>query len=255
MGLYVAIPLVLFILLLLWVVPVGLWLQAIFSIGGGDVTILGLVGMRFRRVPPGVIVNGLIAARKAGLHDVSTSDLEVHYMAGGNVDKVVDALIAASKAGIELTYSIATAIDLAGIVKHVTILEFSSELNGDQILIDRLKSLDNIDIVVDAETQKINGKDKVNSLTYKDRKLNREEQLDVEAVFIQIGLISNSEWVKEDIKLSQYGEIVINDHGETSMPGVFAAGDVTTIPYKQIIIAMGEGSKAALGAFDYLIRH
>ena len=114
MGLYVAIPLVLFILLLLWVVPVGLWLQAIFSIGGGDVTILGLVGMRFRRVPPGVIVNGLIAARKAGLHDVSTSDLEVHYMAGGNVDKVVDALIAASKAGIELTYSIATAIDLAG---------------------------------------------------------------------------------------------------------------------------------------------
>ena len=114
MGLYVAIPLVLFILLLLWVVPVGLWLQAIFSIGGGDVTILGLVVMRFRRVPPGVIVNGLIAARKAGLHDVSTSDLEVHYMAGGNVDKVVDALIAASKAGIELTYSIATAIDLAG---------------------------------------------------------------------------------------------------------------------------------------------
>ena len=114
MGLYVAIPLVLFILLLLWIVPVGLWLQAIFSIGGGNVTILGLVGMRFRRVPPGVIVNGLIAARKAGLDNISTSDLEVHYMAGGNVDKVVDALIAASKAGIELTYSIATAIDLAG---------------------------------------------------------------------------------------------------------------------------------------------
>ena len=114
MGLYVAIPLVLFILLLLWIVPVGLWLQAIFSIGGGNVTILGLVGMRFRRVPPGVIVNGLIAARKAGLDNISTSDLEVHYMAGGNVDKVVDALIAASKAGIELTYSISTAIDLAG---------------------------------------------------------------------------------------------------------------------------------------------
>lgn len=159
------------------------------------------------------------------------------------------AVIGGGNSGIE------AAIDLAGIVKHVTILEFSSELNGDQILIDRLKSLDNIDIVVDAETQKINGEDKVNSLTYKDRKLNKEEQLDVEAVFIQIGLISNSEWVKEDIKLSQYGEIEINDHGETSMPGVFAAGDVTTIPYKQIIIAMGEGSKAALGAFDYLIRH
>ena len=114
MGLYVAIPLILSILLLLWIVPVGLWLQAIFSIGGGHVTILGLVGMRFRRVPPGVIVNGLIAAQKAGLDNISTSDLEVHYMAGGNVDKVVDALIAASKAGIELTYSIATAIDLAG---------------------------------------------------------------------------------------------------------------------------------------------
>ena len=93
MGLYVAIPLVLSILLLLWIVPVGLWLQAIFSIGGGHVTILGLVGMRFRRVPPGVIVNGLIAARKAGLDAISSSDLEVHYMAGGNVDKVVDALI------------------------------------------------------------------------------------------------------------------------------------------------------------------
>ena len=114
MGLYVAIPLVLFIIVLLWIVPVGLWLQAIFSIGGGHVTIFNLVGMRFRRVPPSVIVNGLIAARKAGLDQVTTSDLEVHYMAGGNVDKVVDALIAASKAGIDLTFEIATAIDLAG---------------------------------------------------------------------------------------------------------------------------------------------
>jgi uncharacterized protein YqfA (UPF0365 family) len=93
---------------------VGLWLQAIFSIGGGHVTIFNLVGMRFRRVPPGVIVSGLIAANKAGLNEVNGDDLEVHYMAGGNVDKVVDALIAASKAGIELTFSIATAIDLAG---------------------------------------------------------------------------------------------------------------------------------------------
>ena len=114
MGLYVAIPLVLFIIVLLWIVPVGLWLQAIFSIGGGHVTIFSLVGMRFRRVPPSVIVNGLIAANKAGIDEVSSSDLEVHYMAGGNVDKVVDALIAASKAGIDLTFAIATAIDLAG---------------------------------------------------------------------------------------------------------------------------------------------
>ena len=114
MGLYVAIPLVLLIIVLLWIVPVGLWLQAIFSIGGGHVTIFSLVGMRFRRVPPSVIVNGLIAANKAGIDEVSSSDLEVHYMAGGNVDKVVDALIAASKAGIDLTFAIATAIDLAG---------------------------------------------------------------------------------------------------------------------------------------------
>ena len=114
MGLYVAIPLVLFIIVLLWIVPVGLWLQAIFSIGGGHVTIFSLIGMRFRRVPPSIIVNGLIAANKAGIDEVSSSDLEVHYMAGGNVDKVVDALIAASKAGIDLTFAIATAIDLAG---------------------------------------------------------------------------------------------------------------------------------------------
>lgn len=113
MGLYVALPLLVCILLLLWVVPVGLWLQAIFSIGGGHVTIFNLIGMRFRRVPPGVIVNGLIASRKAGI-PLESDDLEVHYMAGGDVDKVVDALIAASKAGIELTFEIATAIDLAG---------------------------------------------------------------------------------------------------------------------------------------------
>ena len=113
MGLYVALPLVLFILLLLWVVPVGLWLQAIFSIGGGQVTIFNLIGMRFRRVPPGVVVNGLIAARKAGIA-LESDDLEVHYMAGGDINKVVAALIAAAKAGIELTFEIATAIDLAG---------------------------------------------------------------------------------------------------------------------------------------------
>ena len=114
MGLYFAIPLVLFIIVLLWIVPVGLWLQAIFSIGGGHITIFNLVGMRFRRVPPSIIVNGLISINKAGIEDVSSSDLEVHYMAGGDVNKVVDALIAASKAGLDLTFSIATAIDLAG---------------------------------------------------------------------------------------------------------------------------------------------
>jgi uncharacterized protein YqfA (UPF0365 family) len=113
MGLYIALPLLVFIFLLLWIVPIGLWLQAIFSIGGGHVTIFNLIGMRFRRVPPGIIVNGLIASRKAGMF-LNSDDLEVHYMAGGDVNKVVDALIAASKAGIELTFEIATAIDLAG---------------------------------------------------------------------------------------------------------------------------------------------
>jgi len=122
-------------------------------------------------------------------------------------------------------------------------------------LIDRLKSLDNIEIIVNAKTNEIGGSDKVTHLVYTDREHDREKKIDIEAVFIQIGLVSNSDWVKDDIKLSQYGEIEINDHGETSMPGVFAAGDVTTTPYKQIIIAMGEGAKAALGAFDYLIRH
>ena len=159
------------------------------------------------------------------------------------------AVIGGGNSGIE------AAIDLAGIVKHVTILEFASELNGDQVLIDRLKSLDNIEVVLNAKTNEICGSDKVTHLVYTDRKHDKEERINIEAVFIQIGLNSNSDWVKDDIKLSQYGEIEINDHGETSMEGVFAAGDVTTIPYKQIIIAMGEGSKAALGAFDYLIRH
>ena len=159
------------------------------------------------------------------------------------------AVIGGGNSGIE------AAIDLAGIVKHVTILEFGSELNGDQVLIDRLNSLDNIEVILNAKTNEIVGTDKVTHLVYTDRKHDKEERISIEAVFIQIGLISNSDWIKEDIKLSQYGEIEINDHGETSMPGVFAAGDVTTIPYKQIIIAMGEGSKAALGAFDYLIRH
>ena len=159
------------------------------------------------------------------------------------------AVVGGGNSGIE------AAIDLAGIVKHVTILEFAAELNGDQVLIDRLKSLDNIEVVLNAKTNEICGSDKVTHLVYTDRKHEKEERINIEAVFIQIGLNSNSDWVKEDIKLSQYGEIEINDHGETSMQGVFAAGDVTTIPYKQIIIAMGEGSKAALGAFDHLIRH
>ena len=113
MGLYVATPLLLLIIVLVWIVPVGLWLHAILSIGSGQVTIFNLIGMRFRRVPPGVIVSGLIASRKAGI-SLKSDDLDVHYMAGGDGDKVVDALLAASKAGIELSFDIATETDIAG---------------------------------------------------------------------------------------------------------------------------------------------
>jgi alkyl hydroperoxide reductase subunit F len=99
------------------------------------------------------------------------------------------------------------------------------------------------------------GTDKVTHMQYIERDTKDEKKLDVEGVFIQIGLVPNTDWVKDSVALSKYGEIEVNNHGETSMPGVFAAGDVTTVPYKQIIIAMGEGSKAALGAFDFLIRN
>ena len=128
-------------------------------------------------------------------------------------------------------------------------------LKADQVLQDRLYSLKNVDVILNAQTKEILGDTKVTAIKYMDRDTQQEKELALEGVFIQIGLIKNTDWLKKDIKLRQYGEIEVNDHGETSIPGIFAAGDVTTVPYKQIIIAMGEGSKAALGAFDYLIRN
>ena len=122
-------------------------------------------------------------------------------------------------------------------------------------MINRLNSLDNVDILVNVQTSEIVGSEKVTHMNFIERDTKKEKKLDVEGVFIQIGLVPNTDWVKDDISLSKYSEIEVNDHGETSLPGIFAAGDVTTVPYKQIIIAMGEGSKAALGAFDYLIRN
>jgi alkyl hydroperoxide reductase subunit F len=159
------------------------------------------------------------------------------------------AVVGGGNSGVE------AAIDLAGIVGHVTILEFESELKADKVLVDRLQSLNNVDILLNVQVSEIVGTDKVTHMNYIERATNNEKKLYVDGVFIQIGLVPNTDWVKDSLALSKYGEIEVNSHGETSIPGVFAAGDVTTVPYKQIIIAMGEGSKAALGAFDYLIRN
>ena len=159
------------------------------------------------------------------------------------------AVIGGGNSGVE------AAIDLAGIVGHVTLFEFMPHLKADQVLQDRLHSLKNVDVILNTQTKEILGDTKVTAIKYMNRDSQEEKELTLEGVFIQIGLIPNTDWLKDDIKLSQYGEIEVNDHGETSIPGIFAAGDVTTVPFKQIIIAMGEGSKAALGAFDYLIRN
>jgi alkyl hydroperoxide reductase subunit F len=147
------------------------------------------------------------------------------------------------------------AIDLAGIVEHVTLIEFADQLKADAVLVNKLKSLPNVTIHANAQTTEITGEGgKVNGLSYKDRATDVVHHVELEGVFVQIGLVPNTEFLKGTLELSKFGEIVIDAKGHTSMPGVFAAGDCTTVPYKQIIIAAGEGSKAALSAFDYLIR-
>lgn len=159
------------------------------------------------------------------------------------------AVIGGGNSGIE------AAIDLAGIVEHVTVLEFDSKLRADQVLQDKANSLKNITIIVNAQTTEVigNGK-KVTGLTYIDRRSGDSHRIDLSGIFVQIGLVPNTEFLQGDIELTERGEIITNARGETSMAGVFAAGDVTNVPYKQIIIAMGSGANAALGAFDYLIR-
>jgi alkyl hydroperoxide reductase subunit F len=159
------------------------------------------------------------------------------------------AVIGGGNSGVE------AAIDLAGIVAHVTLIEFDSELRADAVLQRKLASLPNVRIVTSALTTEVHGDgSKVNGLTYKDRNHDQVHRVDLEGVFVQIGLVPNTEWLKDSVALTQRGEIEVDHRGETSLPGVFAAGDATTTPYKQIVIAMGEGSKAALSAFDYLIR-
>ncbi|WP_019939499.1 alkyl hydroperoxide reductase subunit F [Bordetella sp. FB-8] len=147
------------------------------------------------------------------------------------------------------------AIDLAGITEHVTLLEFGEALRADAVLQRKLYSLPNVTVHTLAQTTEITGDGtKVNGLTYTDRKTGESRHVALEAVFVQIGLVPNTEWLKGTVALSRFGEIEVDARGQTSVPGVFAAGDCTTVPYKQIVIAMGEGSKAALSAFDHLIR-
>ncbi|MYM69634.1 alkyl hydroperoxide reductase subunit F [Pseudoduganella sp. FT55W] len=147
------------------------------------------------------------------------------------------------------------AIDLAGLVKHVTLIEFGAELRADAVLQRKLRSLPNVTVITSAQTTEIHGDGKiVNGLSYTDRNTNVSHKVELEGVFVQIGLVPNTEWLKGTVALSRHGEIEVDARGQTSLPGVFAAGDVTTVPYKQIIIATGEGAKAALSAFDHLIR-
>ncbi|MEO0062121.1 MAG: hypothetical protein RLZZ08_681 [Pseudomonadota bacterium] len=161
------------------------------------------------------------------------------------------AVIGGGNSGVE------AAIDLANIVGHVTLVEFDSKLRADQVLQDKLRSMSNVDILLSAQSTEVTGDgERVNGLNYKNRETGEDHRIELEGIFVQIGLVPNTEWLKDaGIELSRTGEVVIDGHAATSIPGVFAAGDCTTVPFKQIIIAMGEGSKAGLSAFDYLIRN
>ncbi len=159
------------------------------------------------------------------------------------------AVIGGGNSGVE------AAIDLAGIVSHVTVFEFDSKLRADQVLQAKLNSLPNVKVVLNAQTTEVLGDgQKVNGLVYTDRVGGDSHRVELEGIFVQIGLLPNTEWLRGTVDLSGRGEIIIDDRGATNVPGVFAAGDCTTVPYKQIVIAMGAGSTAALSAFDHLIR-
>jgi alkyl hydroperoxide reductase subunit F len=160
------------------------------------------------------------------------------------------AVVGGGNSGVE------AAIDLAGIVAHVTLLEFGDTLRADAVLQAKLQSLPNVTIVKSAQTTEVSGAGgKVNALIYTDRTTGHSQRIELEGIFVQIGLLPNTDWLKGVVTLSRVGEIEIDARGQTNVPGVFAAGDCTTVPYKQIVIAMGEGAKASLSAFDYLIRN
>jgi NADH-dependent peroxiredoxin subunit F len=159
------------------------------------------------------------------------------------------AVIGGGNSGVE------AAIDLAGIVTHVTLVEYDTQLRADAVLQRKLASLPNVTVVLNAQTTEVTGDgSKVNGLSYKDRSSGQAHQVPLEGVFVQIGLVPNTDWLKGTLELSRHGEIVVDAKGQTSVPGVFAAGDATTVPYKQIVIAAGDGAKSALSAFDHLIR-
>lgn len=159
------------------------------------------------------------------------------------------AVVGGGNSGVE------AAIDLAGIVGHVTLLEFDSALRADEVLQRKLRSLSNVEIIVHAQTTEVLGDgNKVTGLSYNDRMSKTSHTVDLQGVFVQIGLLPNTDWIKDTVALSSRGEVEVDDHGRTSVPGVFAAGDVTTTPFKQIVIAMGDGAKASLSAFDHIIR-
>jgi len=159
------------------------------------------------------------------------------------------AVIGGGNSGVE------AAIDLAGIVAHVTLVEYDSDLRADAVLQRKLASLSNVRIITSALTTEVHGDgDRVTGLSYRDRNHDTMHQVELEGIFVQIGLVPNTEWLRDAIALTPRGEIEIDHRGHTSQPGIFAAGDATTVPFKQIVIAMGEGSKAGLSAFDYLIR-
>ncbi len=159
------------------------------------------------------------------------------------------AVIGGGNSGVE------AAIDLAGIAKHVTVLEFAPELKADAVLQDRLYSLPNVTVIKNAQTKEITGADKVNGITYIDRATGEEHHIELQGVFVQIGLVPNTEWLEGTVERNRFGEIIVDKRGATNVPGVFAAGDCTDSAYKQIIISMGSGATASLGAFDYLIRN
>ena len=161
------------------------------------------------------------------------------------------AVIGGGNSGVE------AAIDLAKTVGHVTLIEFDTKVRADEVLQAKLRSLPNVEIVTNGQTTEITGANgKVNGLRVKDRASGDERTIELEGVFVQIGLVPNTEWLEDSgLTLTKHGEIATDEEGRTNLPGVFAAGDVTDVPYKQIVVAMGEGSKAGLSAFDYLIRN
>ncbi|TKB44202.1 alkyl hydroperoxide reductase subunit F [Thalassotalea mangrovi] len=159
------------------------------------------------------------------------------------------AVIGGGNSGVE------AALDLAGMVKSVTLFEFLPELKADRVLVEKAEANPNITIIKNAKTEKVvSDGSKVTGLQYQDRVSGDSHEVALDGIFVQIGLVPNSDFVDGLVERNRFGEIIIDEKGQTSEPGIFACGDVTTVPYKQIVIAMGEGSKASLSAFDYLLR-